>query len=161
MAEEQIPTEVDANIDASLGDDKPVRRRKRREPAYRVVGDSKIPVSKATGKMWKSRVSQAKSHTEDVREAWAEAIRYFENDQLEHRVRQQFASGNTLGNQKLNSNITETENVVFANVTTMVPALYARNPEAEFTSNVESKKREASMLASTSVGICSSAITYS
>ena len=145
MAEEQIPEDVDANIDASLGDDKPVRRRKKREPTYRVVGDSKIPVSKATGKMWKSRVSQAKSHTEDVREAWAEAIRYFENDQLEHRVRQQFASGNTLGNQKLNSNITETENVVFANVTTMVPALYARNPEAEFTSNVESKKRLATI----------------
>jgi hypothetical protein len=145
MAEEQIPEDVDANIDASLGDDKPVRRRKRREPTYRVVGDSKIPVSKATGKMWKSRVSQAKSHTEDVREAWSEAIRYFENDQLEHRVRQQFASGNTLGNQKLNSNITETENVVFANVTTMVPALYARNPEAEFTSNVESKKRLATI----------------
>ena len=145
MAEEQIPEDVDANIDASLGDDKPVRRRKRREPTYRMLGDSKIPVSKSTGKMWKSRVSQAKSHTEDVREAWAEAIRYFENDQLEHRVRQQFASGNTLGNQKLNSNITETENVVFANVTTMVPALYARNPEAEFTSNVESKKRLATI----------------
>ena len=145
MAEEQIPEDVDANIDASLGDDKPVRRRRKREPAYRVVGDSKIPVSKATGKMWKSRVSQAKSHTEDVREAWSEAIRYFENDQLEHRVRQQHASGNTLGNQKLNSNITETENVVFANVTTMVPALYSRNPEAEFTSNVESKKRLATI----------------
>ena len=145
MAEDQIPEDVDANIDQSLGDAKPVRRRKRREPSYRVVGDSKIPVSKATGKMWKSRVSQAKSHTEDVREAWSEAIRYFENDQLEHRVRQQFASGNTLGNQKLNSNITETENVVFANVTTMVPALYSRNPEAEFTSNVESKKRLATI----------------
>jgi hypothetical protein len=145
MAEEQIPEDVDANIDASLGDDKPVRRRRKREPAYRMVGDSKIPVSKATGKMWKSRVSQAKSHTEDVREAWSEAIRYFENDQLEHRVRQQYASGNTLGNQKLNSNITETENVVFANVTTMVPALYSRNPEAEFTSNVESKKRLATI----------------
>ena len=145
MAEEQIPEDVDANIDASLGDDKPVRRRRKREPAYRVVGDSKIPVSKATGKMWKSRVSQAKSHTEDVREAWSEAIRYFENDQLEHRVRQQYASGNTLGNQKLNSNITETENVVFANVTTMVPALYSRNPEAEVTSNVESKKRLATI----------------
>tara|TARA_R100000781_G_scaffold31819_1_gene23270 strand:- start:3747 stop:5918 length:2172 start_codon:yes stop_codon:yes gene_type:complete len=146
MAEEQIPTEVDANIDDSLGEARPAKRsRRRKDPTYKVVGDSKIPVSKATGKMWKSRVSQAKSHTEDVREAWSEAIRYFENDQLEHRVRQQFASGNTLGNQKLNSNITETENVVFANVTTMVPALYARNPEAEFTSNVESKRQLATI----------------
>ena len=146
MAEDQIPTEVDANIDASLGDARPAKRsRRRKEPSYKAIGDSIIPVSKATGMMWKSRVSQAKSHTEDVRESWSEAIRYFENDQLEHRVRQQFASGNTLGNQKLNSNITETENVVFANVTTMVPALYARNPEAEFTSNVESKKKLATI----------------
>ena len=36
--------------------------------------------------------------------------------------------------KRLNNNITETENVVFANITTMVPALYARNPKAEFTS---------------------------
>jgi hypothetical protein len=146
MAEEQIPEEVDANIDASLGEDRPRKRgRRRKEPSYRMVGDSKIPVSKATGKVWKSRVSQALEHTKDVRESWSEAIRYFENDQLSHRVAQEFASGNTLGNQKLNANITETENVVFANVTTMVPALYARNPEAEFTSNVESKKRLATI----------------
>jgi hypothetical protein len=147
MAEDQIPEDVDANIDASLGDAAPTKRsrRKKIQPSYQVVGDSKIPVSKATGKMWKSRVSQAKSHTEGVRESWAEAIRYFENDQLSHRVADEFASGNTLGNQRLNANITETENVVFANVTTMVPALYARNPEAEFTSNVEANKRLATI----------------
>jgi hypothetical protein len=146
MAEEQIPEDVDANIDASLGDAAPTKRgRRKRPPAYQVVGDSKIPVSKATGKMWKSRLSQSRSHTEGVRESWAEAIRYFENDQLSHRVAQEFASGNTLGNQRLNANITETENVVFANVTTMVPALYARNPEAEFTSNVEANKRLATI----------------
>jgi hypothetical protein len=142
-----LPAEVDANINESLGDARPKRTRKRKvEPTYKVVGDSKIPVAKATGKVWKSRVSQAKVHTNDVRESWSEAIRYFDNDQLDHRVGDDHASGNTIGNQKLNSNITETENVVFANVTTMVPALYARNPEAEFTSNVESKKRQATIL---------------
>jgi hypothetical protein len=143
---DQIPEEVDANIDASLGDSAPKKRsRKRREPTYQVIGDSKIPVSKATGKVWKSRVSQSLHHTKDVRELWNEAIRYFENDQSAHRVSQEHASGNTLGNQRLNNNITETENVVFANVTTMVPALYSRNPEAEFTSNIESKKRLATI----------------
>ncbi|MAG26321.1 hypothetical protein CMI47_12295 [Candidatus Pacearchaeota archaeon] len=146
MADDQIPEEVDATIDASLGDAKPSRRRKRRDPAYRVVGDSKIPVSKATGKVWKSRVAQGQVHTKDVREAWSEAIRYFENDQLPHREGQENASGNTRGNRKLNDNITETENVVFANVTTMVPALYARNPRAEFTSNVEARKPLATIL---------------
>jgi len=143
---DQIPTEVDANIDASLGDDAPRKRtRKKKEFTYKVVGDSKIPVAKSTGKIWKSRVGQAQKHTSDVRDAWSEAIRYYENDQLSHRDAQEHSSGNRRGNQKLNENITETENVVFANVTTMVPALYARNPEAEFTSNVEGKKRLATI----------------
>jgi hypothetical protein len=147
MADEQIPEEVDAAIDSSLGEAAPKRRsRRRKDPVYKVVGDSKIPVSKDTGKVWKSRVAQSKEHTKTVTEAWSEAIRYYENDQLGHRQGQENASGNRLGNRKLNNNITETENVVFANVTTMVPALYARNPESEFTSNVESKKGLATTL---------------
>jgi len=147
MAEDQIPIDVDKNIDESLGDDRPKRKRKgKTKPSYQIIGSSKIPVSKATGKIWKSRVSQSKEHTKEVRDSWDEAIRYFENDQLSHRDAQDHASGNNIGNQKLNNNITETENVVFSNVTTMVPALYARNPEAEFTSNVESKKRQATIL---------------
>jgi len=147
MADEQIPTEVDANIDTSLGDERPTKsRKKRKSSSYQVIGDSKIPVSKSTGKVWQSRLSQARVHTKDVEESWREAIRYFENDQLKHRVSEEHASGNTIGNRKLNANITETENVVFANVTTMVPALYARNPTAEFTSNIESRKELATAL---------------
>ena len=143
MADETIPEEVDANIDASLGDDKPQKRRSRkRELSYQVIGDSKIPVSKATGKVWKSRVSQVMTHTKNVRGSWEEAIKYFDNDQLNHRdSSSENSAGNRLGNQKLNENITETENVVFANVTTMVPALYARNPTAEFTSNTEANRK--------------------
>ena len=137
MAEHpEIPTEVDANIDESLGNAAPKKStRARKQVVYKMVGDSKIPVSKSTGKVWKSRLSQGKKHTQNVTESWDEAIRYFQNDQLKHRTSLEFASGNVIGNQRLNSNITETENVVFANVTTMVPALYARNPEAEFTSH--------------------------
>ena len=147
MAEEQIPEEVDAAIDSSLGEAAPRRRsRRRKDPVYKVVGDSKIPVAKSTGKVWKSRVAQCMKQTEGVREAWSEAIRYYENDQLNHRQGQENASGNRLGNKKLNNNITETENVVFANVTTMVPALYARNPESEFTSHLESRKPLATTL---------------
>ena len=148
MADDQIPIEVDANIDASLGDSAPRKRRSRarKDPSYKVLGDSKIPVSKATGKVWKSRVSQSMTQTEGIRKNWSEAIRYYENDQLGHREGKEHGSGNTIGNQRLNNNITETENVVFANVTTMVPALYARNPEAEFTANVESKRKAATIL---------------
>ena len=147
---EQIPEDVDAAIDASLGEAAPRKRnRSRTQPVYQVIGDSKIPVSKANGKVWKARVAQVLKHTEGVRESWEEALRYFENDQSNHRLSgddNSNFSGNRLGNRKLNNNITETENVVFANVTTMVPALYARNPEAEFTSNVESRRGLATTL---------------
>lgn len=143
---EDIPLEVDEAINESLGDAAPRKTRTRRQPSYKVLGDSKIPVSKATGKVWKSRLAQAENQVQHVKEAWSEAIRYYENDQLGHRQGQENASGNRLGNRKLNNNITETENVVFANVTTMVPALYARNPEAEFTSNVESKRGLATVI---------------
>jgi hypothetical protein len=149
MAEE-IPEEVDAQIDASLGDAAPKKRkRKAKEVSYKVIGDSKIPVAKATGNVWKSRVAQWMKHSEDVRRAWEESIRYFENDQLDHRTSSKDGgnrSGNRLGNRKLNNNITETENVVFANVTTMVPALYARNPTAEFTANNEAQRRQATII---------------
>jgi hypothetical protein len=147
MADNGIPEDVDNVINESLGEEAPKKRtRKRKDPIYKVVGDSKIPVSKATGKVWKSRVAQVLKHTEKVRESWSEAVRYYENDQSSHRSGTEHGSGNRLGNQKLNNNITETENVVFANVTTMVPALYARNPECEFTSNVESKRGLATTL---------------
>lgn len=147
MADMEIPEDVDATINQSLGEDAPRRRsRRRKDPIYKVVGDSKIPVAKATGSVWKSRIAQSMKQTEGVREAWSEAIRYYENDQLNHRQGQEHASGNRLGNKKLNDNITETENVVFANVTTMVPALYARNPESEFTANIESKRGLATTL---------------
>lgn len=147
MAEEDIPQEVEANITESL-DEPPLApaAKGKRVPMYRMVGDGKIPVAKANGNVWKSRLEQSRVHTKDVREAWQEAIRYFENDQSDHRTEVENGSGNVIGNQRLNNNITETENVVFANVTTMVPALYARNPEAEFTSNVEANKRLATIL---------------
>ena len=138
---EQIPEDVEANIDASVGEEPKKRKsRTRRQPSYQVIGSSKIPVSKATGSVWKSRVAQSLKHTESVRTAWSEAIRYYGNDQLPHRDGKEGVSGNRRGNQKLNDNITETENIVFSNVTTMVPALYSRNPKAEFTTNIEELK---------------------
>ena len=141
--EDQIPTDVENNIDQSL-DKKPTRRK--RQPTYQVVGDSKIPVSKANGKLWKSRLAQWRKVSDEVVDTWEEAIRYFDNDQSKHRLPTEHAAGNLIGNQRLNNNITETENVVFSNITTMVPALYARNPNAEFTSATENNKRFTTIL---------------
>ena len=148
MADDDIPQEVNDAIDAGLGDDAPKnnRKRKKKQASYQVIGDTKIPVSKATGKVWKSRVKLSLKHTEDIREAWTEAMKYFDNDQLGHRRGADGESGNSLSGQHLDNKITETENVVFANITTMVPALYARNPEAEFTSPIEEHKELTTVL---------------
>lgn len=144
MAEEdQIPADVEKNIDQSLGGTgmKPKRTQKL-APSYKVVGSSKIPVSKAHGSVWKSRQQMAIKASKDVRDAWDEAINYFENDHAKSRLGDGSKSANNrAGGQRLNNALTETENVVFANVTTMVPALYARNPRAEFTATCDESDR--------------------
>jgi len=139
MADDDTPTEIEREIDKSIGET-PKRRTKKKNATYKVVGESKIPVSPHQGKVWKSRLQSGVVKLKNVEDSWRESMRYFDNDQTPHRKSVEGGSGNVVGNQKLNSNITETENVVFANVTTMVPALYARNPQAEFTST--SKKHE-------------------
>jgi len=144
MAEEQIPQEVEDNISRSIGEE--VSRPKKRQPTYQVLGDSKIPVSSKTGEVWKDRLRMGQKGTESVAEAWSEAMRYYNNDQMGHRLASDDVSGNTIGNQRLNDNITQSENVVFSNVTTMVPALYARNPKVEFSTGNEASKEQATMV---------------
>jgi hypothetical protein len=143
-----VSDDVEANIDRSVGGTgKPNKSRRKTKPSYQVIGSSKIPVSLAQGKLWKARLGQANTAVKDASESWEEAIKYYNNDQLNHRNSGgKNGSGNTSGNQRLNNNITETENVVFANTTTMVPALYARNPKSEFTTQNEANKPLATVL---------------
>ena len=68
MADDDIPANIDATIDSSLGDTAPRRSRKKAQPTYQIVGDSKIPVSKVHGKVWKSRVAQSQQQTKNVRD---------------------------------------------------------------------------------------------
>lgn len=112
------------------------KKQPQKDPLYRVVGDSKIPVSRQIGKVHKARVEAAKASrkTAGIDEAWREAIRYYCNDQLAHRdsvVGE--ASGNRSIGRRRNDSWSETENVVFSNTTTMLPVLYAKNPSCEIT----------------------------
>lgn len=136
----RIPKEVEQVVDDAIGE-KPSRKKKT-DPMYKIAGGSKIPVSKATGSLWKSRRDAALKYNDNLFKAWDEAIRYYEHDQSDHR--EDFGDdtvGNLSGARTLNDNLTETENVVFANTTTMVPALYSRNPQVEVTVEDDSKKR--------------------
>lgn len=108
-------------------------------PSYKVVGDSRVPVSASTGSLWKSRRNQAlqKRRRLDVHTAWNEAIEYYLNNQHRHR---DATAGNRPGNRRFRrylgeSRFSETENVIYSNTKALVPLIYAKNPEAEFTSN--------------------------
>lgn len=109
---------------------------KKREPVYKMIGALKIPVSKSMGKFWQSRRDAATSHRKSIgiEDAWGEAIRYYKNDQTTNRSE---TDGNKARNRVVanafNNNFAETENVVFSNVNSLVPALYSKNPRAEIT----------------------------
>lgn len=113
------------------------------EPSYKVIGDSKIPVSRAYGSLWKMRRAQAKKIVDDLGPAWDEAIAYYKHAQDEHRIEDNgggLVSGSNFVRKRRNAIITETENIVFANISVMVPALYAKSPDIEVTCNNDEYK---------------------
>ena len=142
MVDDPIPASIESAIDDSIDAPSKPKKSKKRQPIFQVVGESKIPVSKATGSLWKSRKSMAIKAMGDLPTAWEEAIKYYTNDQLGHRIVRDEgdASGNLAGSQHLSDDWSETENIVFANASTMVPALYSRNPRVEITTNTQDEK---------------------
>lgn len=103
-------------------------------PIYKVVGDSKIPVSRHLGSLWKSRIDGVAASRKVVEDCWSEAIMYYDNDQLAHRAGGLMDRAGNSGNRRhLTDRWSETENVVFSNTTTSLPMLYAKNPSVEIT----------------------------
>ena len=104
-------------------------------PSYKVMPDSKIPVSKRRGSMWKARIDGGKGMLGPLIECWDEAIAYHNNDQSGHRDHDgnPDRSGNRKRARRINDTATQTENIVFANVSSMVPSIYAKNPTVEVT----------------------------
>lgn len=102
---------------------------------YKVVSDARIPISKSAGKIWKGRRDAAVSNQKEHMDAGDEAIKYFHHDQMDHRDgRTPRTPGNVSTARRINGLLSETENVVFSNITTLVPALYSKDPQVEFTS---------------------------
>tara|TARA_R110000803_G_scaffold2328_4_gene7931 strand:- start:474 stop:2723 length:2250 start_codon:yes stop_codon:yes gene_type:complete len=111
------------------------------EPRYRVSFETKIPVAKANGKLWQQRVMGAMKNREGrgITTAWDEALRYYNNNQTGRGVDRDPNSQNTNARrhtQSLDSSQwAETENVVYANIASMIPHIYAKNPSIEITPN--------------------------
>ena len=136
MAKKTDTTPIDAALKEG-GFEEATTEKVESVPVYRMRGDSRVPVSKHTGKLWKSRRDQALRvrKNKNLDAAWDEAIAYYKNDQIEGR--NIGTAGNVNRSTGRSSHLTdvfsETENVVFANTKSLVPALYAKNPSVEIT----------------------------
>lgn len=128
------PEQTNPDLAASLrksgvAEPKPM---KRREPIYKMIGESRIPVTKAHGAFWKSRYDAGKRKQSTFEDAWREAIAYYNNTAEGQR---EFSDGTRARNVRLGStlgdNFSEIENVVYANTTALTPLVYSKNPTVE------------------------------
>lgn len=116
-----------------LDEEAPLPAKEDLAPLYRVDPTSKIAVSKHYGKLWDGRIKQAVAARKYHADAWEEAVRYYNNAQQDHRNTEDGRSGNRYFGKRRNTQWSETENVVYANTSAIVPALYTKNPVVEIT----------------------------
>lgn len=129
-----------AGVSRILDEEAPLAPIDAGEPAYRIDAATKIPISKHHGKLWKSRIDAGRKSREPHTTAWDESIRYYNNNQLGHRESVDNKSGNRYFSKRRSSQWSETENIVYANTQAMMPALYTKNPQVEFTTPNEGTK---------------------
>lgn len=137
-----IPVEIEATIADTVGEERP-KAADDYQPIYKMIGDDKIPVSKQVGLLWKSRKDVGAAEMTKTAPAWDEAIKYYRHDQLNHRDTENGgpnAAGNRRQGRKLNDGFVETENLVYATINAMKPAMYSKNPTVACTTNNEALK---------------------
>lgn len=118
--EEEAQVQILENLgeDVTVDDDAPEPQK-----LYEIYEGSRIPVSKAVGKAHHARFNAGVVAFEKTWDAWEEAFRYYNHNQTKDNTtpRGFFKRGDT------------TENIVYANVNTQLPAIYARNPDVTCT----------------------------
>lgn len=93
------------------------------EPLYKVFKGSRIPISKAVGKSWKAKHDATILTNTYTWDAWEEIFRYYNHNQVKNNQtpRGNFKRGDA------------TENIVFSNINTVLPATYSKNPDISCT----------------------------
>jgi hypothetical protein len=129
------------DIAANTGDDELVTENQGLAPApvYKVYEGARIPISKKAGSLWKSRRDAAQRKLEQTGRTanWEEAIRYYKNDQRANREGRAAKTRRDRGRQGRDS-----ENIVFANTSALIPSIYAKNPTCEITANLRDDQEE-------------------
>lgn len=118
------PDDTDYSQNDLFDVDQPTGKKKKKAeedsgPLYRIYKGSKIPVSRAIGTMWKSRFDAGLASYEAIFGAWNEVFKYYNNSQGKEAEtpRGVFRRGDS------------TENVVYANLNTILPAIYSKDPD--------------------------------
>lgn len=128
--EDDIPEIIKDQLDKTVGKVTDNENVEDYQPVYRMIGDNKIPISKAEGKLWGIRKKQARKIMDDVAEQWDVTYKYFNSDQIDIKDDGTVEYKNT----KLRNNKLNTENLIWANNTGLIPALYSQDPSIEITS---------------------------
>ena len=111
---------VQNDILEGMGEEAPVAGDPNKDqPLYRIFAESRIPVSRAVGPGLKRKYDAALTAFTVAREAHNLAYEYYNSHQEKDRVTPKgaFKRGDA------------TENLVYSNVNTMVPATYSKNPQ--------------------------------
>ncbi len=138
--------DIDKQIDVVEGDlTEEEAARPEYTRVYQVYENSRVPVSKAAGKLWKVRWKESKQllDRDNVPARWEEAISYYQNDQGGKTSKRRRLS--EVGSGKDKEPTYASENVVFANVSALVPATYAKNPDLEVTAGKEENEQRAKL----------------
>jgi len=106
------------DVDTYL-DQKPTSQAKQKIPVYQMYPASRIPVSKAFGSLWRTKIEAATRANELIFEAWEQCFAYYNN----HQVKAQESSKGVF--QRGDA----TENIVYSNVNVMLPAVYGQDPD--------------------------------
>jgi hypothetical protein len=115
-------------------------------PIYRVDPNTKVAVSKHYGTLWKGRIDAATSARKHHVTSWDEAIRYYNNAQGPNRTSEDNRAGNRYFSSRRNTQWSETENIVYANTRAIMPAVYTKNPQVEFTAYNEGQAKYVAQL---------------
>jgi len=112
------PTGDVFDVDSYLDDKKP-KDTKKSLPLYQVYPGSKVPVSKAYGSLWRTKIEAAQRANELVIDAWEQCFAYYNN----HQVKTSDSSKGVFSRGDV------TENVVYSNINVMLPAVYGQDPD--------------------------------
>ena len=136
--DDQMPEVVERAIDRDVP-----QSTKDNEPAWRVMTEDRIPVSRFLGSNWKHRLALGQKCKESVKEAWKESYRYYDADQMLHRrAGNDERPGNKVASMGESPSWAATENIVYSNTNAMISMIYAKNPKVEITASTSTRERE-------------------